>query len=498
MNRKVSRVGTLGLLLTALASPHATWSQSRPGALSRADSALVGRILLAENRRDSTDASLTEGLKSLDPRIQTIAKRARWRITDPKFAARDSLPPLPAPPTWPEPAWRLRYRALGNKQSDCQVLRIALADSAWPVRLRAVDLVSTACASDDSLMSVLRKWVDALPQEASRRSAGGVTWHAAAHALVALARTRPDDARPRLAKLATHGQWQVRMYAARAAAVLADTARLRRLAVDGDDNVKQAAIEALAKLTGHADDDLYLEALRSRGAQAVRAAALALVGSPRPDVRLAANTAFDRWVARHVASARDARVALLQAAGRPESDDRPPPFRPDLAPQAVALALGKEVYLRVAMSPASGGGSFVIRLRGDIAPIMAARVLELVSRGYYNGLTWQRVEPDFVIQGGSPGASEYVGLADYIRDELGNVPHVRGTIGMSTRGHDTGDGQWFVNLRDNQRLDRDYTVFGEVVKGIEVVDGVLEGDAMAAITVVGPPAGADRRWPDRR
>lgn len=480
------RLISIGALLTMLASPYVTHAQSRPASLSRDDSALVGRILLAENRRDSGGAAIGEGLRNPDPRIQTIAKRARWRIVDPTFAARDSLPPLPAPPTWPEPAWRLRYRALGDNHDDCQALRLALADSAWPVRLRAADLVSAPCASDAALMATLRQWVDALPHDASRRTSGGVSWHAAAHALIALARTQPADARPRLVKLATHGQWQVRLHATRAAAALADTVQLRRLAIDTNDNVKEAAIDALAKLTGHANDDLYLRALDARGAQAVRAGALGLVGSPRSDVRAAADAAFDRWVGRQSASARDARLALLKAAGRPASDDRPPPFRAELAPEAVALALGREVDLRVVMSPGSGGGSFVIRLRGDIAPIMAGRVLQLASRGYYNGLTWQRVEPDFVIQGGSPGANEYVGLPDYLHDELGNVPHVRGTVGMSTRGHDTGDGQWFVNLRDNRRLDRDYTVFGEVVKGIEVVDGILEGDTIQAIEEVSP------------
>jgi cyclophilin family peptidyl-prolyl cis-trans isomerase len=136
------------------------------------------------------------------------------------------------------------------------------------------------------------------------------------------------------------------------------------------------------------------------------------------------------------------------------------------------------------MAPNSGGGTFVVRLRGDVAPIMAARILTLARSGYYNGLTWQRVEADFVIQGGSPGANEYVGLPQYIRDELGTVPHVRGTVGMSTRGHDTGDGQWFVNLRDNLRLNRDYTVFAEVVDGIDVVDGILEGDQIARVDYV--------------
>jgi cyclophilin family peptidyl-prolyl cis-trans isomerase len=52
---------------------------------------------------------------------------------------------------------------------------------------------------------------------------------------------------------------------------------------------------------------------------------------------------------------------------------------------------------------------------------------------------------------------------------------------MSTRGHDTGDGQWFINLRDNPRLGRDYSVFGEVIEGMDVVDGILEGDVIARI-----------------
>ena len=274
------------------------------------------------------------------------------------------------------------------------------------------------------------------------------------------------------------------MYAARAATVLADTARLRTLARDSSDNVKEAAIDALAKFTGHADDELFLNALSANGAQAVRAGANALKGSPRADVRAAASAAFDRWVAKDNASARDTRRALLQAAGRPESDDKPPAQRYDLPADAVALALGADRRLRVTLTPESGGGSFIVRLRGDVAPMMAARILALARQGYYNNLTWHRVEHDFVIQGGSPRANEYVGYTQFLRDELGTVPHLRGTVGMSTRGHDTGDAQWFVNLRDNQRLGRDYTVFAEVVDGIDVVDGILEGDTIASIVEV--------------
>ena len=467
------------LIAALLALPAAASAQNR--ALSVADSALIGRILLAEDRRDSSDAALADGARHANARVRTLAQRARGRIIDPRFVARDSLPTLPAPAVWPEPAWRLRLRGLTAQKNDCAALRMALADSAWPVRLRAADLVTAACSADNDLVATLREWIDALPTDASRRRAGGVSWHAAAHAGVALARVRPDEALARIGKLAPHRQWQVRMYAARAAAVLSDTLRLRALARDADDNVKEAAIESLSRLTAHSDDDIYLAALGGQGAQAVRAAAIALKGSPRADVRAAVAATYGRWVARGNASARDARVALLEAAGRPASDDRSPPVHAELLPQVVALALGAEIRLRVTMAPASGGGWFVVRLRGDVAPLMASRILALARAGYYDGLTWHRVEHDFVIQGGSPGANEYVGLPEFIRDELGTVPHARGTVGMSTRGHDTGDAQWFVNLRDNSRLGRDYTVFAEVIEGIGVVDGILEGDAIASI-----------------
>ena len=449
--------------------------------LAAADSALIGRILLAEDRRDSTDVAIADGLRHADSRVRTIASRALGRMRDPRFAGRDSLPALPAPPNWPEPAWRLRYRAL---TAACDSLDVAVGDSALPVRLRAADLAAPACAGDTLLVSTLRHWADSLPSARGREP-----WHAGAHALVALARLDPDDARPRIASAARHRQWQVRAYAARAALLVKDTAVLRALARDRNDNVKEAAIGGLSRLVGHSDDQLYVQALRAMGAQAVRAAALALKGSPRDDVRAALNAAFERWVARNNASARDARVALLEAAGRPASDDRPPQSRFELPARAVALALGAEANLRVTLASSragsrGGGGSFTVRLRGDVAPITAARILALARSGYYNGLSWHRVEHDFVIQGGSPDANEYVGYAQFFRDELGTVPHVRGTVGMSTRGHDTGDAQWFVNLRDNLRLGRDYTVFGEVVDGMDVVDGILEGDVIASIEEV--------------
>lgn len=451
--------------------------------LGPADSVLVGRLLEAEDRRDTTAAVWAEGQAHRDARVRIIAWRGLARARDPRFSARDSLPPLSPPPAWTEPAWETRYRTLAARRDDCSAMRLGLADSVWHVRLRAADLVGARCAADGEILSTLRAWAADL---SGVRAGSGATWHPAAHALLALARLAPADARRRAADARTAKNPWLRAYAARAAAELSDTALLRRLAADPDDNVKELAIQGLSQLIGHGGDDVYLSSLAAAGVQAVRAAALALKGSPRPEVPPRALEAYERIRRSGSETARDARVALLEAAGRSPSDDRPPPSDFTQPPDAIALALGADVRLHVTLA---GGGSFVVKLRGDVAPIMAARVLALVRQGYYDGLTWHRVEPDFVIQGGGPGANEYVGYRHFLRDELGTLPHVRGTVGMSTRGHDTGDAQWFVNLKDNLRLGRDYTVFAEVTEGMEVVDGTLEGDVMARVTVLGDRAG---------
>jgi cyclophilin family peptidyl-prolyl cis-trans isomerase len=129
-------------------------------------------------------------------------------------------------------------------------------------------------------------------------------------------------------------------------------------------------------------------------------------------------------------------------------------------------------------------GAFDLRLLTDLAPASCARFARLAAAGYYTGLTFHRVVPNFVIQGGSPGANEFAGAARYMRDEVGRVSQTRGTMGTSTRGRDTGDAQIYINLVDNPRLDHDFTIFGEVVRGMDVVDGILEGDTIESVELL--------------
>jgi cyclophilin family peptidyl-prolyl cis-trans isomerase len=116
-----------------------------------------------------------------------------------------------------------------------------------------------------------------------------------------------------------------------------------------------------------------------------------------------------------------------------------------------------------------------------------SRFVRLARKGYYDGLTIHRVVPNFVVQGGSPGANEYMGDGPFLRDEVGLRSHRRGAVGISTRGRNTGDAQLFIDLVDLPRLDHDYTVFAEVVDGMGTVDGILEGDVMECVEIVTAP-----------
>jgi cyclophilin family peptidyl-prolyl cis-trans isomerase len=129
-------------------------------------------------------------------------------------------------------------------------------------------------------------------------------------------------------------------------------------------------------------------------------------------------------------------------------------------------------------------GSFLIELLPEDASLTVAQFARLAEAGYYDVLTFHRVVPNFVLQGGSPGENKYVGTARYIRDEVGTVSHARATLGISTCGRDTGDSQIFINLIDNYRLNHDYTIFARVVLGMDTVDRILEDEVMTTVKIL--------------
>ncbi len=117
-------------------------------------------------------------------------------------------------------------------------------------------------------------------------------------------------------------------------------------------------------------------------------------------------------------------------------------------------------------------------------PLSAVHFLRLMRKHFYDGLTFHRVAPGFVIQGGDPRGDGFGGPGYLVRDEVSPHPHVRGTVGIATSGKDTGGSQFFINLAPNLHLDGKYTVFAEVTKGMDVVDRIEVGDKILSTRVL--------------
>ena len=133
-------------------------------------------------------------------------------------------------------------------------------------------------------------------------------------------------------------------------------------------------------------------------------------------------------------------------------------------------------------------GVMKIELFEQDAPNTVANFLKLVEQGYYNGVTFHRVIPDFVIQGGDPTGTGAGGPGYKIDCELtgGNQYHDRGVLSMAHAGRNTGGSQFFVcHSRNNTaHLDKNHTCFGKVVEGLEVIDAIRQGDAMTKVIVI--------------
>ncbi len=129
-------------------------------------------------------------------------------------------------------------------------------------------------------------------------------------------------------------------------------------------------------------------------------------------------------------------------------------------------------------------GAIRIRLAGREAPLTCLNFLQLMGQGYFDGLSFHRVVPDFVIQGGDPHGDGFGGPGFDIRDEVNRLRYKRGAVGMALSGPDTGGSQFFITLSEQPHLDGGYTIFGQVVSGDEVLDRIVPGDRIEAIEEV--------------
>ena len=130
-------------------------------------------------------------------------------------------------------------------------------------------------------------------------------------------------------------------------------------------------------------------------------------------------------------------------------------------------------------------GVIEIALWANKAPLTVSNFVYLVNKGFYNGLTFHRVEAGFVVQGGDPNSNGTGGPDYQFQDEPVQGEYTEGTIAMANSGKDTNGSQFFINLVDNSKnLTKSYNLFGEVISGMDVVKKIVVGGKMNSVKIV--------------
>jgi cyclophilin family peptidyl-prolyl cis-trans isomerase/HEAT repeat protein len=335
-------------------------------------------------------------------------------------------------------------------------------------------------------------------------------------ALQALARVDPDTFLTALASLDADRDWTVRVAVATALGTLPSAQSLPRLTVmlqDSDQKVIPAVLGALASSKATGVERVLLDRLGSQDLSVRAAAANALADLKVTTAVQPLTEAYRRAASEDSYTARAAALGALArldpAAARPvlleALKDR------DWAVRVRALALLKEqkVTDQEVVRPATAGRSvndpqwqaivappfspraFIDTDKGTIelelavvdAPLTSANFIALARKGFFRDIAIHRLVPDFVVQGGDPRGDGEGGPGYTIRDELNQLPYLRGTVGMALDWEDTGGSQFFITHSPQPHLDARYTVFGRVVAGMDVVDRLVQWDVIRNVRI---------------
>jgi cyclophilin family peptidyl-prolyl cis-trans isomerase/HEAT repeat protein len=228
----------------------------------------------------------------------------------------------------------------------------------------------------------------------------------------------------------------------------------RKSLPDVDLDARLSLVEALKTQTDAAARDGLLEVVRADPARVVRARAAAALRS------------------RGETTVPDAGP---EAAALPAADYR-------LAMEPFDVVPGRALYSPRAIVH-TRYGKIEIVLDVVETPLTTASFIDLARRGFYDGLTFHRVEPNFVIQGGCPRGDGNGGPGYALRCEIAQRPYGRGAVGMALSGKDTGGSQFFITHSPQPHLDGGYTLFGRVSAGMEVVDQIRPGDVIERVEI---------------
>jgi cyclophilin family peptidyl-prolyl cis-trans isomerase/HEAT repeat protein len=470
-----------------------------------ADPAMITTLL--ERRHDSDPLVRALTMRGLQPGVADSAGRRADAGAALAEATRD-----------PHPHVRINaLRALGNYRTPeySSTLAIGLRDEDTNVRVAAAEAL-TELGGDEATMAL-----EALANDSTTRLALRAT------ALTGLLHLAPERGLLIADTLARSEEWLTRLYTARALSALPMELRidpLTRLVYDTDPRIVAAALSGLAtpepelapglmrifiEQLGSSDTGVREAALRGLGAHAgATELPLLLDAYERAQHDDGVNTAARAAVAalgllaergvpvqraffRRFSRATDPIVLreVAEALGPGEWGDIFP-----LVPEHTADYY--EEVVRTLVAPDLAGaprpraiihtatGTITLELAAADAPLTVHNLMTLANEGYFTGFRWHRVVPNFVLQDGDPRGDGLGGPGYTIRDEFNRLRYLRGTLGMALDGADTGGSQFFITHAPQPHLDGAYTVFGQVIAGLDVADRVAQDDPIHRIEIV--------------
>jgi cyclophilin family peptidyl-prolyl cis-trans isomerase/HEAT repeat protein len=266
---------------------------------------------------------------------------------------------------------------------------------------------------------------------------------------------------------------------------MADTDKLaRKYLLANDVIVRATGAEVIGNQTpGEINTRALIDALpRALGDKDLNDAALAILDALAKQKNPAANEAIKTALNSSDHLIRRRAVALLKANAVGDFSDRigTAQTRNTVVDYRRAIArIGKHPTATVV----TNRGSFTIEFVPDDAPLTVDNFIQLAKHGFFNGQTIPRVVPNFVIQTGDPRGDQNGGPGYQIRCEINEMSYERAAVGMALSGKDTGGSQWFVTHSPQPHLDGGYTVFGHVIRGMEVVDNIARGDNIQRVVI---------------
>ncbi|HEX7999832.1 MAG TPA: peptidylprolyl isomerase [Pyrinomonadaceae bacterium] len=258
---------------------------------------------------------------------------------------------------------------------------------------------------------------------------------------------------------------------------------LRGKLTDKDVVVRATAAQLLSELApDEANARALIAALPGTQQDELNDAALAILDALGKQKTAAANEALKTALNSTDYLVRRRAAALLKENGAGDFLARVATVQTNHTPADYERALAR-IDRQVQATVATDKGAFVIELLPEDAPLTVDSFVQLARRGYFNNITFHRVVPNFVVQGGDPRGDGNGGPGYQIRCEINEARYERGAVGMALSGKDTGGSQWFVTHSPQPHLDGGYTVFGRVREGMETVDRIMRGDVIRSIII---------------